>query len=78
MRITIEINTKNEMEKVSALFKAFKINTVNVLTDNEDTIAITKGDKQIDPKNLFGIWSKKPRSIESIRKDAWQRNSNIG
>jgi hypothetical protein len=78
MRITIEINTKNEMEKISALFKTFKINRVNVISGNEDNIAITKGDKQIDPQNLFGIWSKKPRSIESIRKDAWQRDGNIG
>lgn len=73
MRITIEINSQSEMEKISALFKMFKINSVNVVPANHDTPAIIKGDKKISPKKLFGIWSGNPRSIEGIRKDAWQR-----
>ena len=32
---------------------------------------IIKGDKKIDPKGLFGIWAKNPRTLESIRKEAW-------
>lgn len=35
---------------------------------------ITKGDKSIDPKALFGIWVDDPRNIEEIRKKAWRRN----
>ncbi len=35
------------------------------------SIPITKGSKKINPKSLFGIWSKKPRTIEAIRETAW-------
>jgi hypothetical protein len=76
MRITIEIDSKTELEKLSALFVKFKINTVKVIS-SDDTISITKGDKTLDPKSLFGVWTKKPRDIESIRKAAWQRDQKI-
>ena len=76
MRITIEIDSKSEMEKLSALFKTFKINAVNIINDN--ATPVTKGDKKIDPTDLFGIWANKPRSIEDIRKDAWKRKPHIG
>ncbi len=75
MKVTIEIDSKSEMEKLSALFKIFKINTVKVLPSGETSIPVVKGDKKIDPKGLFGIWANKPRSLENIRKDAWQRKS---
>jgi hypothetical protein len=77
MKITIEIDSKSEMEKLSALFKTFKINTVKVFS-SDDTTSVIKGDKEIDPKELFGIWAKQPRSLESLRKNAWQRKSHIG
>ncbi len=35
---------------------------------------ITKGDKSIDPKSLFGIWKNNPRSLQEIRQKAWERN----
>jgi len=38
---------------------------------------MVKGDKRIDPDSLFGIWANKPRSLENIRKEAWQRNQSI-
>jgi hypothetical protein len=76
MKITIEIDSKSEMEKLSALFKTFKINTVKV-SSSDDTASVIKGDKEIDPKGLFGIWAKQPRSLEDIRNDAWQRKSHI-
>ncbi|WP_028297859.1 hypothetical protein [Olivibacter sitiensis] len=80
MRITIEIDSNSELEKLSALFKAFKINTVKVIPPSDLDIAIplSKGNKKIDPQGLFGIWASSPRSLESIRKDAWQRNQPIG
>jgi hypothetical protein len=34
---------------------------------------ITKGNKKLDPKALFGIWAAQPRDIETIRKAGWQR-----
>jgi len=37
------------------------------------SIPITRGNKKINPKSLFGIWSKKPGDIEAIRKQAWER-----
>ena len=78
MRITIEIDSKSEMEKLSALFETFKIKTVKVIPTDDTTLSVIKGDKKIDPKGLFGIWASKPRSIENIRKDAWQRKPHIG
>lgn len=78
MRITIEIDNKNELEKLSALFKAFKINQVKVISPSpEIAIKVSKGDKKIDPKALFGIWANKPRSLETIRKDSWRRNVSV-
>lgn len=77
MRITIEIDSKTEMEKLSALFKTFKINTVKVVPPDDKTIPVIKGDKKIDPKGLFGIWANNPRSIENIRKQAWQREPRV-
>ncbi|TSJ39504.1 hypothetical protein FO440_17320 [Mucilaginibacter corticis] len=73
MRITIEIDSDKEMEKLSALLKAFDINSVNVLT-HED-IPVTNGDKNIDPIPLFGIWANNPRTIEDIRNQAWSRKN---
>jgi hypothetical protein len=35
---------------------------------------ITKGDKSIDPSDLFGMWKDNPQSIENIRQKAWQRS----
>ena len=71
MRITIEIDSKNEMEKLSALFKTFS--TLRVVSSDEGNAPIIKGDKKINPKGLFGIWAKTPKSLENIRRDAWQR-----
>ena len=75
MKVTIEIDSKSELEKLSALFKSFDINTLKIVSIDNSTTRIVKGDKKIDPKSLFGIWAKNPRSLEKIRKDAWQRNS---
>ena len=74
MRVTIEIDSKSELEKLSALFKTFKINTVKVISSDVNAIPVIKGDKKIDPKALFNIWADKPRSIENIRKDGWKRS----
>jgi len=70
MRITIEIDSDKEMEKLSALLKAFDINCVNVLT-HED-ITVDNGDKSIDPTPLFGIWADNPRTLEDIRNRVWK------
>jgi hypothetical protein len=71
MKVTIEIDSESEMKKLSALFKTFDINNVKIIAS--DDISVIKGDKSVDPKDLFGIWADKPRSLESIRKDAWNK-----
>jgi hypothetical protein len=78
MRITIEIDSKSELEKLSALFKTLKINTIQVISADDNTTPVVIGDKKIDPTGLFGLWANKPRSIENIRKDAWQRKPYVG
>ncbi len=75
MKITIELDSKNELDKLSALFKTFKINTVEVISKETINIPVIKGDKKIDPSALFGIWSDAPRSIEGIRDKGWKRRS---
>jgi hypothetical protein len=76
MKITIEIDSKKELEKLSALFEAFKINAVNVISsDGKKDLPVIKGNKKLDPQELFGIWAEKPRTLENIRKAAWHRNS---
>ena len=77
MKVTIEIDDKSEMEKLSALFKTFKINKVKVISADDNAIPVIKGDKKIDPTSLFGIWANNPRSLENIRKDAWQRKTDL-
>ena len=71
MKITIEIDTKSELEKLTAFFKTFKIEKVKLVSDKNG--AITKGDKSIDPSSLFGIWANEPKKLDDIRKAAWQR-----
>ncbi len=50
---------------------------IKVISNNDNDVPVIKGDKKIDPTSLFGIWANKPRSLESIRKDAWQRKADI-
>jgi hypothetical protein len=38
---------------------------------------IDRGDKSINPKDLFGIWENHPRNLEDIRKTAWKRDWNL-
>lgn len=41
--------------------------------ENKCQPEITKGDKNINPADLFGLWTEQPRNIADIRKQAWQR-----
>lgn len=38
---------------------------------------LTKGDKSLDPSSLFGMWANKPRTIEAMRQQGWQRHVNL-
>jgi hypothetical protein len=83
MKLTIEVSTQSELEKIILFFQTLKLDSVRIISDSltpkpkkisKKATNITKGDKSIDPTELFGMWADNPRSIEEIRKQAWQRN----
>ena len=79
MKLTIEISNISELHKLLLFFKELKLKQVFVSAPEiEKNNLITRGNKKINPRDLFGIWSKKPRTLESIRAKAWgNRNWNI-
>ena len=75
MTITIETSGIQEVEELLKLLKSLNIKNIKVQTSSASPHpAITKGDKKLDPKALFGIWKDNPRTIEQIRSTAWKRN----
>jgi hypothetical protein len=78
MTITIETSGIQEVEQLLTLLKSLNISTIKI---QESPVApppsITKGNKNLGPKELFGIWKEKPRTIEQIRSTAWNRNPII-
>lgn len=44
--------------------------------DSKPEPKITKGDKTINPADLFGLWKEQPRNLNDIRKQAWQRSES--
>lgn len=72
MTITIETSRAQEVEKLLKVLKSMNISYVNI-QDNpaQRPPVITKGNKKLDPRELFGIWRDNPRSIEQIRSSAW-------
>lgn len=78
MTITIEISDVQEMERLLLVLKNLNIKAISV---KEPSVklqpVITKGDKKLDPRDLFGIWEKNPHTLEDIRSSAWKRNWNI-
>ncbi len=74
MRVTFEISNSSEVEKLLDALKKFKVKDVKVTSDKQPRAFVTKGDKKINPKDLFGIWKKKPRTLGQIREKAWKRN----
>jgi len=75
MKVTIEVASYTELEKLLLFFKSLDLKSVNVVTSfDKPTPTITKGDKSIDPTGLFGIWKDAPRTLEQIRETAWKRD----
>jgi hypothetical protein len=78
MTVTIETSGLQEIEQLLKLLKSLNIKTIKIQSAPiELRPTITKGDKKIDPNQLFGIWKDNPRTIEQIRTTAWKRNWNI-
>ena len=44
--------------------------------ENRPGPEITKGDKNINPNDLFGLWAKQPKNLTDIRIHAWQRSES--
>lgn len=78
MLLTIEASDIHEAEQILLLLKNLNLKTVQVSQGKPTPKpTILRGDKQIDPRALFGIWNAAPRNIEQIRAAAWQRNWSI-
>lgn len=78
MIITIEASGIQEIEQLLQVLKSLDIKNVNIKEASpKRQPVITKGDKKLDPRALFGIWQDNPRTLEQVRSEAWKRNWNI-
>lgn len=82
MKVTIEVSSQSELEKIIVFFQTLKLDSIRVITDsfvpkpkksNKKAMKITRGDKSLDPSELFGMWKDNPQSIDAIRQKAWKR-----
>ena len=77
MRVTIENVDIQEVEKIIFLLKSLNIKNIEVIPGpSGQGPSITKGDKKVDPRALFGIWKDSPRSLDVIRAANWKRDWN--
>lgn len=78
MTITIETSGTQEIEQLLQLLKSLNIKNINIKeVSQKRQPVITKGDKKLNPRELFGIWQGNPRTLEQVRSEAWKRNWNI-
>jgi hypothetical protein len=78
MTITIETSGIQEIEQLLQVLKSLDIKNISIKEASpKQQPLITKGDKKLDPRDLFGIWQGNPRTIEQVRSTAWNRNWNI-
>ncbi len=78
MTITIETSGMQEIEQLLQLLKSLNIKNINIKeVSQKRQPVITKGDKKLNPRELFGIWQGNPRTLEQVRSEAWKRNWNI-
>ncbi len=78
MTITIETSGIQEIEQLLQVLKSLNIKNINIKeAPQKRQPTITKGDKKLDPRELFGIWQGSPRTLEQVRSAAWKRNWDI-
>lgn len=78
MTITIETSGIQEIEQLLQVLKSLNIKNISIKeTPSKRQPVITKGDKKLDPRELFGIWQGNPRTLEQVRSTAWKRNWDI-
>jgi hypothetical protein len=78
MTITIETSGIQEVEQLLTVLKSLNIKSISIKekpVKREPTIS--KGDKKLNPRELFGIWQGSPRTPEQVRSTAWKRNWDI-
>jgi hypothetical protein len=82
MKVTVEVSSQSELEKIVLFFQTLKLDSIRIIADSlmpkpkknkKKGMKITKGDKSIDPSDLFGMWKDNPRSLGTIREKAWKR-----
>lgn len=78
MTITIETSGTQEIEQVLQMLKSMNIRNINIKeTSPKRQPVITKGNKKLEPRALFGIWQSSPRTLEQVRSTSWKRNWDI-
>jgi hypothetical protein len=86
MKLTIEVSSQSELEKIILFFQTLKLDSVRIISDSltpkpkktiKKEIKVIKGDKSIDPTELFGMWADDKRPLEEMRQNAWGRNKII-
>ncbi|MCB9052208.1 MAG: hypothetical protein H6556_22465 [Lewinellaceae bacterium] len=76
MRITIETTSIQEIEVLLKLLRELNLQGVRIIEQPDAPAGspVSRGDKSIDPGELFGIWKDNPRDIDEIRTRSWARN----
>ncbi len=78
MTITIETIGIREIEQLLQVLKSLNIKNITIKEGaSKQPPVISKGDKNLDPRALFGIWQDNPRELDQVREEAWKRNWNI-
>lgn len=79
MTVTIQASGLQEMEQLLHLIKSLNIKDLKIDFSSKKEIepTITKGDKTINPTELFGIWKESPKTIEDLRSNNWKRNWDL-
>ena len=86
MKVTVEVTSQSELEKIIRFFQTLNLDSIRIVTDsltptpkknNKKAMRLTKGDKTLDPSDLFGLWKDNPKTLEDIRQKAWKRTENL-
>ncbi len=72
----------NNLNNVKNFYQIFLLNNEvsslnSLIKKSTENLSIKKGDKTLNPKELFGIWENNPCKIQDIRKYDWQRKWNF-
>ena len=69
------LTVEQRIEIIENLLQPVKDDVFKQTVSND--FPIQKGDKTLNPTELFGIWENNPLSLQDIRKQDWQRNWNL-